>query len=116
MSICQRSTEEGGKSSRDVQSESPSLRGVRWGRSRTSSERKGAENCARSEQRAGGIGVRERTCRSPKTLQRQWERVRLSRQSLRDLSYWRSVTRGEGRDLHLKPPDLKLHSDAANVG
>lgn len=43
-------------------------------------------------------------------------RVRLSRQSLRDLRFWRGLTRGEGRNLHPVAPDLTMHSDAANVG
>lgn len=43
-------------------------------------------------------------------------RVRLSRQSLRDLRFWRQLTRGEGRELRPCPPDLALHSDAADVG
>jgi hypothetical protein len=30
--------------------------------------------------------------------------------------YWRSLTRGEGRDLHPPPADLTMHSDAADVG
>jgi hypothetical protein len=46
----------------------------------------------------------------------RWDKVRLSRQSLRDLEYWRSLTRGEGRDLHPPPADLTMHSDAADVG
>jgi hypothetical protein len=43
-------------------------------------------------------------------------KVRLSRQSLRDLSYWRSLTKGEGGDLYPRPADLTMHSDAADVG
>lgn len=44
-------------------------------------------------------------------------RVRLCRQSLRDLAYWRSLTRGEGRDLQPPPPpEVMMHSDAADVG
>lgn len=43
-------------------------------------------------------------------------RVRLSRQSLRDLSYWRSLDRGEGRDLHRLELYIRIHSDAADVG
>jgi hypothetical protein len=45
-----------------------------------------------------------------------WIKVRLSRQSLRDLSYWRTLTRGEGRDLWRVEPDAVMHSDAADVG
>jgi hypothetical protein len=45
-----------------------------------------------------------------------WDKVCLSRQSLRDLAYWLSLTRGEGRDLHPPPADLTMHSDAADVG
>jgi hypothetical protein len=45
-----------------------------------------------------------------------WDKIRLSRQSLRDLVYWRSLTRGEGRDLHPPPTDLTMHSVAASVG
>lgn len=43
-------------------------------------------------------------------------RMRLCRQSLRDLRYWRSLARGEGRDLVRLPPDVTMHSDAADVG
>jgi hypothetical protein len=49
-------------------------------------------------------------------LEPQWDKVRLSRQSLRGLAYWRSLTRGERRDLHPLPADLTMHSDAADVG
>lgn len=42
--------------------------------------------------------------------------MRLSRQSLRDLRYWRSLTRGEGRELRPCPPSMAMHSDAADVG
>ena len=42
--------------------------------------------------------------------------MRLSRQSLRDLRYWRSLTRGEGRELRPCPPHMAMHSDAADVG
>jgi hypothetical protein len=48
--------------------------------------------------------------------ERPWTKVRLSRQSLRDLAYWRSLTRGEGRDLHPLPADLTMQSDAADLG
>jgi hypothetical protein len=43
--------------------------------------------------------------------ERPWTKVRLSRQSLRDLASWRSLTRGEGRDLHPLPADLTMHSE-----
>jgi hypothetical protein len=43
-------------------------------------------------------------------------KVRLSRQSLRDLVYRSSFSRGEGRDLHPPLADLTMHSDAADVG
>ena len=36
------------------------------------------------------------------------DRVRLSRQSLRDLRYWRSLTRGEGRELRPCPPHMAM--------
>lgn len=42
-------------------------------------------------------------------------RVRPSRQSLRDLRFWRRLTRGEGRELRPCKPDMALHSDAADV-
>lgn len=42
--------------------------------------------------------------------------VRLTRQSLRDLSYLRALTRGGGRDMNRVPYDLCLHADAADVG
>lgn len=45
-----------------------------------------------------------------------FDKVRLSRQSIRDLRYWRSLTRGEGRDLIRVEPDRTMHSDAADVG
>jgi hypothetical protein len=45
-----------------------------------------------------------------------WGKVRLSRKSLRDLAYWRTLVRGEGRDLWRVEPDLVMHSDAADVG
>lgn len=39
-------------------------------------------------------------------------RVRLCRKSLRDLTYWRSLARGEGRDLVHRGPGLTLYSDS----
>jgi hypothetical protein len=48
--------------------------------------------------------------------ERLWTKVRLSRQSLRDLAYWRLLTRGEGRDLHPLPADLTMHSEGADLG
>jgi hypothetical protein len=48
--------------------------------------------------------------------ERPWTKVRLSRQSLRDLAYWCSLKRGEGRDLHPLPADLTMHSDPADLG
>jgi hypothetical protein len=46
----------------------------------------------------------------------KWYKFRLSRQSLRDLAYWRSLTCGGGRDLHLLQADLTMHSNAADEG
>ena len=46
----------------------------------------------------------------------EFQKVRMCRQSLRDLRYWRSLTRGEGRDLVRIEPDLTMHADAADVG
>jgi hypothetical protein len=46
----------------------------------------------------------------------RWDKIRLSRQSLRDLVYWHSLTRGEGRDLHPPPADLTMYSDVGDVG
>ncbi|PXF48649.1 hypothetical protein BWQ96_01501 [Gracilariopsis chorda] len=43
-------------------------------------------------------------------------RVRLCRQSLRELAYWQSLTRGEGRDLVHLSPDMMIHSDVGDVG
>lgn len=43
-------------------------------------------------------------------------RVRLSRQSLRDLQHWRCLTREDGRALQPAKPDLSLHTDAADLG
>lgn len=43
-------------------------------------------------------------------------RVRLSRQSLRDLCHWRSLTRGDGRQLQPAAPTMALHTDAADLG
>ena len=42
--------------------------------------------------------------------------VRLSHKSMRDVRFWRTLTRGTGRDLRPSPPDLTMHSDAANFG
>lgn len=42
--------------------------------------------------------------------------MRVCRQSMRDLSFWRSLSRGEGRDLIRLPPNVTMHSDAADVG
>ena len=44
------------------------------------------------------------------------KKVRLCRQSLRDLRYWRTLTRGDGTELHQLPPQMTIHSDAADVG
>ena len=46
----------------------------------------------------------------------EYAKVRLSRQSIRDLRYWRSLARGEGRDLIRPEPSLTAHSDAADLG
>lgn len=43
------------------------------------------------------------------------ERVRLCRQSLRELKYWRSLALGKGRDLLRLLPELTMHSDSADV-
>lgn len=43
-------------------------------------------------------------------------RVRICRQSMRDLSFWRKLTRGEGRDLVPVGVDVTMHSDEADVG
>lgn len=43
--------------------------------------------------------------------------MRLCRQSLRDLAYWRKLTTGEVRDLKPPPPaEEMMHTDAADVG
>lgn len=42
--------------------------------------------------------------------------VRLSSQSLRDLKWWRSLTRGEGRELQPVQPHLTMHTDASDIG
>jgi hypothetical protein len=60
-------------------------------------------------------GEGELTWQHHRAPEPRWDKVRLSRQSLRDLAYWRSLTRGEGRDLHPPPADLTMHSDAADV-
>jgi hypothetical protein len=67
-----------------------------------------------SHPRATGAGARN--TRRGRTHTLQWPKLQLSRQSLRDLAYWRSLTRGEGRDLLPRPADLTMHSDAADVG
>lgn len=43
-------------------------------------------------------------------------RVRLPRQSLRQLRFWRQLTRGKGRRLHPCAPNLPPHSVAGDVG
>lgn len=42
--------------------------------------------------------------------------VRLSRQSLCDLKWWRSLEHGDGQEVHLVPQSISLHSDALEVG
>jgi hypothetical protein len=66
----------------------------------------------RSLHRESAVGA----CDAARAWESPWVKVRLSRQSLRDLSYWRTLTRGEGRDLWRVEPDLVMHSDAADVG
>lgn len=44
------------------------------------------------------------------------ERVRLCRKSLRDLSFFRSITQGKGRYLVRLPTNVTMHSDATDVG
>jgi hypothetical protein len=58
----------------------------------------------------------KRTCQALGAPEQPWVRIRLSRQSLRDLAYWRSLVGGEVRDLHPLPADLSMHSDAENLG
>jgi hypothetical protein len=62
------------------------------------------------------FGDVELTWQHQRVPEPRWDKVRLSRQSLRDLVYCRSLTRGEGRDLHPPPAHLTMHSDAADVG
>lgn len=42
--------------------------------------------------------------------------VRLSRQSLRDMAYYCSLSWGEGRDMIQRGPDIVMYIDAADVG
>ena len=44
------------------------------------------------------------------------KKVGLCRQSFRDLRYWRTLTRGEGRELHHLPPQMNIHIGAVDVG
>ena len=46
----------------------------------------------------------------------EMQRFPLCRKSLRDLRYWRTPMRGEGRDLVRTAPDLTMHSGAADLG
>lgn len=73
---------------------------TRW----ASAEYEEAEN--ESEEFSGYSGARAPTRR----------RVRLCRQSLKDLRHWRSLARGEGRELQPSAAALTMHSDAADVG
>lgn len=69
-------------------------------------------SCAEREER-GQSPQRASSARTPVDPRLK---VRLSRQSIRDLRYWRSLRRGEGRYLHRPEPHATLHSDAADVG
>jgi hypothetical protein len=103
---------ERGQSQREVRSTDRVERGPGGGPIATFPER-------RSTQRGtwvGAPGDRELTWQHQRSAEPRWEKVRLSGQSVRDLAYWRSLTRGEGRDLHPPPAHLTMHSDAADVG
>lgn len=78
-----------------------------------------SERAARSEATSARGGARSmgRMARSGKrVVPPEFDKVRLSRQSIRDLRYWRSLARGEGRDLIRLEADRTMHSDAADVG
>ena len=112
MSLAGLRAEERGQSQSEVPRAGRAERGPRVGTSVTLPERRSAASSAKpsASQRM------TLTCQSHRAPEMAWVKVRLSRQSLRDLRYWRSLTRGEGRDLQPPPADLTMHSDAADVG
>jgi hypothetical protein len=58
----------------------------------------------------------KRSCHTLSAPEQPLIKIRLLRQSLRDLAYWCVLLRGEGWDLHSLPADLTMHSDAAEMG
>jgi hypothetical protein len=112
MSLAWLRAGERGQSQREVRSAGRAKRGPGGGPSVTSPERRSA----RRGTWVSAHGDGELTWQHQRAPEHRWDKVRLSRQSLRDLAYWRSLTRGEGRDLHPPPADLTMHSDAADVG
>jgi hypothetical protein len=101
-----------GQSQREARSAGQAKRGPCGGPSVTLPERRSAQ-CGKWVSAPGDGELTWQHHRAPEPRR---DKVRLSRQSLRDLAYWRSLTRGEGRDLHPPPADLTMHSDAADVG
>jgi hypothetical protein len=112
MNLAALRAEERWQSQSEVHSVRQEDRGAHVGPSGTSPERRSVQRdaCVRAP------GAKRLTCHHGSVPEPAWAKVRLSRKSLRDLNYWRSLTRGEGRDLHPPPADLTVHSDAADVG
>ena len=76
------------------------------------------EDLARSDAARSGAGQSNtvRISLGARVRDPQRIKVRLCRQSPRDIRYWRSLSRGEGRDLIRLEPHVAMHSDAADVG
>jgi hypothetical protein len=112
MSLAGMRVGERGQNLSEIRGVSRAERVSRDKESTTSPEPRNAQHDKMSSASRGQMLMRQ----PARALEQNWVKVRLSRQSLRDLAYWRSLTRGEGRDLHPLPTDLTMHSDAADVG
>ena len=75
-----------------------------------------AEQAAREGVGSGGETIERRPRGRKGKGEVTIDRVRLSRQSLRDLRHWRNLVRGDGRDLVRVEADVGMHADAADVG
>lgn len=65
----------------------------------------------------GGLGTGDLGAPPPVVMVHCFRgRVRLSRESLRDLQNWRAMTTGDGRELKHTAPTMGIHTDAVNLG
>jgi hypothetical protein len=104
--------EEGGESTREVRIADRGERGLCGGPNVNLPERGSAQR----DKPLSAPGDAALTLQHRRSSEPRWGKIRLSRQPLIYLVYWRSLIRGEGRDLHPPPADLTMHSAYADVG